>query len=84
MRRHCVIHVITMRRLRLSKQCVMSEVKAFFLDQNRYRGNRLPLAVGRSPLSDTRGISYRKQVGRVISVTVVYNNNNYLYTNYHS
>lgn len=25
-----------MRRLRLSKQCVMSEVKAFFLDQNRY------------------------------------------------
>lgn len=56
-----------MRRLRLSKQCVMSEVKAFFSDQNRCIGeNRLPLATaGRrkvSTLADTRRIPRRKQV----------------------
>lgn len=61
-----------MYRLRLSKQCVISEVKAFFSDQNRcihmylytlWGETGYPWPVeGLDPFSDTRSIPRRKHL----------------------
>lgn len=75
-----------MRRLRLSKQCVMSEVKAFFLDQNRHRGK--PVTPGRKKVST---LGHPKNSIRIVNKSrrnlghrcnMCYDNNdNVVYTN---